>query len=152
MIENQSPAIEQTNATLLAALISAFEALNLCLQAERDALVKHDREALERCVESKDRLCQQIAATLKHEDAKPLATLLSQDTPEELEPDHRKLFDLATTARESNLVNGKILHRSQQSLREILFILSGKDLDGLYGQSGQQDSNFVSGGSAIAQA
>ncbi|MFT7651385.1 MAG: flagellar biosynthesis/type III secretory pathway chaperone [Candidatus Azotimanducaceae bacterium] len=58
---------------------------------------------------------------------------------------------LATKLRDSNLVNGKILNQSQNSIREIINILSGKRHNGLYGEAGQPMPDANSG-DAIAKA
>ena len=55
-------------------------------------------------------------------------------------------------ARDSNLVNGKLLARSQNSVREILNLLSGRRQDGLYSQSGQPKGDADGGGKSIAEA
>lgn len=137
-----------------------FNALLECLEQERAALVAHDGNALDICVAHKQALCERIAKTL--ENAPALAAALQRaaasqanadpQSSSELDEDHKSLLELAITARDSNLVNGKILHRSQQSVREILGILSGKSLDGLYGQTGQQNAASASAGHAIARA
>ena len=111
------------------------------LAEERRCLTSRDSDQLQHCVSRKEALCQQINAKLKADES--LLSSLSAPaettgTPADLAPDHKKLIELAVTARDSNLVNGKILHRTQQSVREILGILSGTSLDGLYGQSGEQ--------------
>ena len=139
----------------LATLLEAdFRALIALLDTEREALINHDAEALQNCVGTKNEVCQRIASSLASPGGKTLAQAIAGRSPEELDTDHKRLetlVNLARSARDANLVNGKILHRSQQSLREILTILSGKTLDGLYGQTGQQDA-VQSGGHAIAEA
>ena len=124
------------------------------LAEERNALTAHDGEALDGCVERKAAVCQAISQTLNS--APALAAELqraSDPQPEDdIDADHKSLLALARAARDSNLVNGKILHRSQQSIREILGILSGKSLDGLYGQSGQHTAGPGTGSNAIVRA
>lgn len=133
--------------TKISALSAQFQALLELLDEERAALTAHDGAALDALTARKNDLCQTIAADLA---AAPELTA-SQELGE-LDEDHKTLLDLAQQARDSNLVNGKILHRSQQSVREILSILSGKSLDGLYGQSGQQTALPEPGSNAIARA
>ena len=135
-------------------LVIRFNELLKCLETERAALIAHDGQALDACVAHKQALCASIAEGFA---AAPELTAELQraaggpDGPDELDEDHKTLLELAIAARDYNLVNGKILHRSQQSVREILGILSGKSLDGLYGQSGQQSAVPASGGQAIAR-
>ena len=138
-------------------LRSLFTGLLECLERERAALVAHDGAALDACVLDKQTLCEHIATTLGS--APQLAAKLQRATDPSVDPaehdldeDHKSLLELAISARDYNLVNGKILHRSQQSVREILGILSGKSLDGLYGQTGQQNAASTPGGHAIARA
>jgi len=139
-------------------LINYFKELENLLEKERTSLTTHDNVALSVVTEQKRLVCESIGSALK---ANPALTDLirsadtndySGDNCAELDVDHKILLDLARSARDSNLVNGKILHRSQQSLREILGILSGKSFDGLYGQSGQQTAASGSSAYAIARA
>jgi flagellar biosynthesis/type III secretory pathway chaperone len=72
-----------------------------------------------------------------------------------LEPAHAHLLELATKTRECNAVNGKILRRSQQSIRELMHLMSGKDTDALYSEQGytaQGQPPARSQGTAIARA
>ena len=133
--------------TNIGALTTRFETLLDLLEQERSALTAHDGAALDSVVAEKNRVCQEIAAALA---AAP--ELTERQNFDELDDDHKSLLNLAQLARDSNLVNGKILHRSQQSVREILSILSGKSLDGLYEQSGQQTAVPEPGSTAIARA
>ena len=133
--------------TQVSVLTERFTALLALLDEEREAITAHDGSALDVLVADKNQLCQEIAALLAE-----APELTARQNVDELEEDHKRLLELAQTARDSNLVNGKILHRSQQSVREILSILSGKSLDGLYGQSGQQTAVPEPGSTAIARA
>mgnify|MGYP006164896413 CR=1 FL=1 len=63
---------------------------------------------------------------------------------------HTAHLTLATKLRDSNLVNGKILNRSQNSIREIINTLSGKRHNGLYGETGQPMPDANSG-AAVAK-
>ena len=140
---------------LATSLEEDFRTLIALLDTEREALINHDADALQSCVGKKNELCQQIAASLASPTGMTLARAIAGQSPEKPDTDHKSLatlVNLASSARDSNLVNGKILHRSQQSIREILTILSGKTLDGLYGHTGQQNSATPTGVNAIAQA
>ena len=143
----------------MATLQTYFQDLLEILQQERAALTAHDGTALDTVVARKNELCQQLSSALQASpgiSARINASNPSADTegevPSELDADHKLLLELAASARDSNLVNGKILQRSQQSVREILGILSGKSLDGLYGQTGQQTAVPEPGSNAIARA
>ena len=140
---------------LAAILEEQFHTLIALLENEREALINHEADALHRGVTEKNELCQQVAASLASPAGMMLAQAISGQAAGKPPTDHENLdvlVNLIRSARDANLVNGKILHRSQQSIREILTILSGKTLDGLYGHTGQQNSASPTGGNAIAQA
>lgn len=135
---------------------SLFSELIELLTQEREALVAHDGLNLETCSAKKLLVCRQIDQQLK--DSPQLAQMIGQagNTDEvssaQFDPHHILLAQLARKARDYNLVNGKILHRSQQSVREILGIMSGQSIDGLYGQSGQQNAKSDAGSGAFIRA
>ena len=133
--------MQKPNPKDIAELSALMSELIDVLAEERHCLTTRDSDQLEKCVASKATVCEQINAKLKADET--LVSCLSESAEavtaqSELAPDHKKLIELALTARDSNLVNGKILHRTQQSVREILGILSGTSIDGLYGQTGEQ--------------
>lgn len=132
-------------ASELAQTISAdLQLLLQVLAAERIALIHHDTEELASITAQKQTICQAIQNTVQaHPEAQ---SLFESDTG------HKTITELALAAKESNIVNGKILHRSQQSVREILNILSGKSLEGLYGQSGQPTPESDADSRAFARA
>jgi flagellar biosynthesis/type III secretory pathway chaperone len=125
-------------------LESLFSELIELLTLEREALVAHDGLNLESCSAKKLLVCRQIDQQLKDSPELTqmigLAATSDEVSSAQLDPHHILLAQLARTARDYNLVNGKILHRSQQSIREILGIMSGQSINGLYGQSGQQNA------------
>ncbi|XOV81495.1 MAG: flagellar export chaperone FlgN [bacterium] len=132
-----------------------FQALLSVLHAERDALIQHDGARLDELSPEKLNLCNRISQQLSA--APSLAEKITQAATDtraqtQLEPVHISLARLAKQARDYNLVNGKILHRSQQSIREILGIMSGQSIDGLYGQSGQQDNKTPARSGAFIRA
>ncbi len=139
-------------------LQSLFEQLLQTLAEERTAMTEQDPEALTACVRKKYELCRAINAVFSANapqlEALHTSTRLLEQFPDhkDVDPNHKKLLQLARTARDSNLVNGKILHRTQQSIREILGILSGTSLDGLYGQKGQQTATQLAGSRAVIRA
>ncbi len=138
------------------ALETLFQTLIALLNEERDALIHHDGERLESLSAEKLEVCNNISRALEASPAlgEKIAQAAAAETnaESEFDPSHILLAQLATQARDYNLVNGKILHRSQQSVREILGIMSGQSIDGLYGQSGQQDTKAFSNGGAFIRA
>lgn len=126
------------------ALETLFQALIALLNDERDALIHHDGARLEALSSQKLDVCNHISQRLAAAPAlgQKIAQAAAGETQadSQFDPSHILLAQLAMQARDYNLVNGKILHRSQQSVREILGIMSGQSIDGLYGQSGQQDA------------
>ena len=137
-------------------LETLFQALITLLNDERDALIHHDGERLESLSAEKLKVCNHISLQLEASPAlgQKIAQAAAADSQAESEfdPSHVLLAQLATQARDYNLVNGKILHRSQQSVREILGIMSGQSIDGLYGQSGQQDAKAIANSGAFIRA
>ena len=104
----------------------ALDALIELLEDERAALGARDAAQLEVVNAQKLAVCQRLERTLA-ELPKPLPS----DTR------HKALLQRAAQAQDSNLVNGKIIYRSQQSIQAIIDTLNGKALDdGLYDTSG----------------
>lgn len=129
--------------------------LQQVLAAERQAILERDAHELTRQGEHKAELCEQLAD--RGRDYPSLADLLTAIPAEwrnQFDADHKTLLELAQSTRDYNLVNGKILHRSQQFAREMLNIMSGKTnsgAGGLYGQSGQQ-AEFDTQSTAVVKA
>ena len=134
----------------LTQLITVFEALEHCLTQEYDALVRRDLVAIAECASEKeshsalmDRLKLRLDAQLAHVETgtdSRLATLVTQaEEPlkQELEPLHNRLVEVSTECRHQNAVNGKVVHRAQQSVTELARILSGTNADPLYTASGR---------------
>ena len=123
----------------LDALIQHCEALAQCLASESDALIQRDLMQLGACAETKERIARMIRAS-----EKPLDVLLEGHSVTEfiaqlgtgaqsaLEARHARLKALAETCRHQNAVNGKVIHRTRQSLAELARILSGHDADPIY--------------------
>lgn len=155
--ENSSVNVNDvSNGAATSTLETLFETLIALLNEERDALIHHDGARLESLSEQKLEVCNHISHALEASPTlgKKIAQAAAAQTAAEpeLDPNHVLLAQLATQARDYNLVNGKILHRSQQSVREILGIMSGQSIDGLYGQSGQQDAKAFANSGAFIQA
>ena len=143
-------------------IIGYYTELNLCLTQlsqllgqERQAIIDRDATALARIGEQKAVVCDQLS---EFGQTKPgiaeFLTWVPERWRDEFDADHKKLVDLAEATRDYNLVNGKILLRSQQFAREMLNIMSGKThsgVGGLYGQSGQQ-ADFDAQSKAVVKA
>lgn len=137
----------------LRALCELSSALADLLETEREALVERDLEALRRVTEDKLRLCAGMDRQLQKMGPEPLSQRLGalpESSRAKLEPLHRTLLTEAARSRDSNAVNGKIIRRSQQSVRELLNLMSGTDTDLLYGEHGQARAKGQ--GAAIARA
>lgn len=123
------------------------------LNAEKDALIDRDLEALTQLTHNKQQLCAQIEQQLHEMGPEPLSqriAVLSETERRRLEPLHRTLVELARQTQDYNAVNGKIVRRSQQSVRELLNLMSGTDNGPLYGQQGHALGSAQ--GTAIARA
>ena len=129
--------VETTKPSLLVVLQEMEQALN----AEREALRNYNVDALVAAIEHKQSVCSALADPHY---ALPLSEQTRDLDPanaEKYAQDHKLALQLALELKDSNVVNGKIVARSQNSVRETLAILSGKNLDGLYGQTGQTTSD-----------
>ncbi len=131
---------------------SLLEQLEAILQAERHALASRDIEELERTSQVKLTLVEQLQAP---QFGAALLEGIRNANPDQstvLNARHKSAMERAIQVRDSNLVNGKILHRSQKSISDLLNILSGKPLDGLYGTSGRTEAAQQHGHATIAKA
>jgi len=125
--------------TSLEVLIAHCEALERCLARETEALPSRDLMQLGACAEEKEHIARMVRAA-----EKPLDALLAGRTVREfiaevggasqsaLETRHARLKALAENCRHQNAVNGKVIHRTRQSLAELARILSGHDADPIY--------------------
>jgi flagellar biosynthesis/type III secretory pathway chaperone len=135
-------------------LIEQFQELLSCLEQERLALRRRDLTSLHAASEAKARVCAVIEAALGRF-GEPLPDLIAAFHGEEskrLDVLHGNLRELAREAQDSNAVNGKIIHRSQQSVRDLIAILGDTHRDVLYGEQGVFRSSPSWHGRAIAQA
>ena len=123
------------------------------LQDERQALIERSLPALQSLTDDKARLCTAMDVALADLGPVPLReqiATLPQDRRAMLEPLHARLLEAGRKIQEWNAVNGKIVHRSQQSVRELMYLMSGTDTDALYSAHGH--SLTRSPGTAIAKA
>ncbi len=144
---------EDVQATLLT-LSGLYEALVGTLENERAALRAHSYEQLGQATDQKAALCAEIEARMSALPC-PLADLLSSadaDNRENLDLLHNNLCEVAREAKDFNAVNGKIISRSQQSVRELIGVINGYEPNALYGAHGTALHGHSSGGPAIANA
>jgi flagella synthesis protein FlgN len=137
----------------IVALTGLSDELAKILSAEKDALVSRDLDALAKLTETKQQLCSQIERQLQELGPEPLSkriAALPDAQRRRLDPLHRTLVERASEIQNYNAVNGKIVRRSQQSVRELLNLMSGTDDGPLYGQQGQALGSAQ--GTAIARA
>lgn len=142
--ESISLRIEQIHGSLLA--------LGTLLERERNAVEQRDLELLSEVAAQKATLCEGLSDALAGPSIEETIARLAPSERAKLEDDHKKLLTLARKTKDSNSVNGKVLARSQQSTRELLTILSGRTLEGLYGTSGRTDLSGEASTHEIARA
>ncbi len=135
-------------------LLGLQEALIGTLEQERAALKAQSYTRLGEATEQKSAVCQQIEERLRVLPA-PLADLVEQAPAQDrqnLDAHHTRLCALAREAKDLNAVNGKIVHRSQRSVRELIGVLNGHDAYALYGAEGTSARSPDNLGPAIANA
>ena len=133
-------------------LATLLDAMSDVLTLERNALEQRDADQLAQCSEQKDHICKQLAQARFGDDLTSEIGKLPPEERDKCELLHRREFDRLIELRDLNLVNGKILNRSQHSVRELLNILSGRSQHGLYGESGQPKNDSDPNRGAIARA
>ena len=137
----------------LEALVALSDGLCELLLTERQALTDRDPSSLQTILDAKRAKCGEIEEMTLALGATPLSQQI-QDAPgalrKELEHLHTSLLEQADRAQEYNAVNGKIVRRSQQSVRDLIHLISGMDAELLYGDQGQ--TMATAQGTAIAKA
>lgn len=134
-------------------LTALTERLTELLAAERNALSERDLTSLADITENKVIVCKQIEAATHILGPESLSSQIANFDDTEratLEPLHKRLVSACEKSREYNAVNGKIVHRSQQSVRELIKLMSGTETELLYEESGQTRAKAQ--GTAIAKA
>ena len=137
----------------ISSLLTLTDELNELLVREKAALIARDVPLLAELTEHKLLVCNQLDDATAALGDVPLGERiagLAAPERERLEPLHRTLLERAAETQECNLVNGKIVHRSQQSVRELIQLMSGTDTETTYGDRGQTQA--TGRGSAIAEA
>lgn len=137
---------------LLEQMSALLQDMHQALADERAALEGSDVEALADATARKTEVCEALAQPRYGQDLHDAMLALSAAEREKLEPHHNSVLTQAANVRDSNLVNGKVIARSQNNLREILHLLGGKSIEGLYGQSGQPTAGPDRNGPKIAKA
>ena len=118
-------------------LVEQLEMFNELLRAEQKALRDRDTLGLEATSEAKLALGQALTG-LSLGDMLDQIAAMPAETRQTCEALHTKAVELARSARDSNTVNGIILRRTQQSLGEVINILSGRTQNALYDPDGQK--------------
>jgi flagellar biosynthesis/type III secretory pathway chaperone len=136
----------------LAHLRGELQTLQNLLEQERCAIKAHDLDAIAAVTDAKSAACQSLAQAMQGPQLSQLMQELPEAERQELDADHNSVLALADVTRDSNVVNGKIIARTQQSTRELLAVLSGRELEGLYGTSGRTDASGESATHEIAKA
>jgi len=120
-------------------LIDAFASLKDILSNESDALERRDPDALiaaaaakQTSAESIGRMEERLSHALNGVALRDYLRHAAAAEREKLEPLHTSLTTLAWECRHYNAVNGKVIHRSRQSVAELARILSGTDADSTY--------------------
>lgn len=137
----------------LTGLVSSTSSLCGLLLQEREALISRDHQRLQQILDQKRDICASIDQFSQALGPVPLTEQLESCSGEqraELDRLHTSLLEQADLAQEYNAVNGKIVHRSQQSVRDLIHIISGMDAELLYGHQGQTMASAQ--GTAIARA
>jgi len=126
-------------------LIEQFTLLETILGNERTALEqRHCNDLLDAtdrkhaCAVQIGQLEAQLERVLNGARLRDMLNLLTPDERGQLEPLHTSLTRVATQCRHHNAVNGKVVHRSRQSVAELARILSGTDADSIYTARGTQ--------------
>lgn len=151
-MNSSEESFEHLRSTLLE-LIADSDALCELLLAERRALVARDSALLQQIIDAKRSKCADIERQTTALGKTPLSDQICGANPgaiPELEHLHTSLLVKADQAQEYNAVNGKIVHRSQQSVRDLIHLISGMDAELLYGNQGQ--TMATAKGTAIAKA
>ncbi len=143
---------EDLKIVLNALVVDSGELCELLL-AEREALISRNSPMLQQTIDAKRDVCNRIEAETGRLGPVSLAEQIQAADPahvQELDRLHKSLLKLADQAQEYNAVNGKIVHRSQQSVRDLIHLISGMDAELLYGNQGQTMASAQ--GTAIARA
>lgn len=119
------------------------EALLDILRRERSALIERRLDALEQITADKARRCAAVDEAIRAFGPEPLErylAALSQPQRRRLDPAHQRLQTLAEETRHLNALNGRLLHRSRQSLETLKQLLGSTNGGTLYTARGRTAS------------
>ena len=137
--------------TQLQRLACCLDQLLELLDQERTALTERNTDLLAETAEQKLSLVTEVS----HYDLVALTDeirALPAEEQQECDALHSSVVQSAQAVRDSNLVNGMIVRRTQQSTSELLRILSGKPRNGLYGTTGSPVEGRETTAATIAKA
>lgn len=137
--------------TALAELTHLLEGMQRALENENNALKANDTALLQASSNEKSLICERLADPRFGRPLVEAIDELGSDDRERCEAAHKNALELADRVKDLNLVNGMALNRAHNSVREIINIIGGKHLDGLYGETGHASAQADSSG-AIAKA
>lgn len=137
----------QNPAEILTSLEQRADNLARVLDEERTALEQRDFDKLEQCAEEKITACEALQADWFGPSLSDKIASLPETERIACTSQHAAVLNKIAALRDANLVNGKVLNRSQNSLREILNLVSrrGSSQGALYGESGQPQHDADSG-------
>ncbi|MEM1231606.1 MAG: flagellar export chaperone FlgN [Pseudomonadota bacterium] len=138
---------------LMERLIMLTTQLQEALIGEREALKADDAERLRSAVEEKQRTLRAMhdaGANLSLERLQRQLAALPEADRAKAESRHKLLEQLARTAKDYNAVNGKIVQRSQQSIKGLLTVLTSSGEALTYSDRGAAERQ--SGGGSFTKA
>ncbi len=133
--------------SMLEAAAALAERLVLTIASEREQLAKRNLEKLLATVEEKE----QLIGMLAHFDGSGALQSNNLDLTDIDEATRERIGTLQTSLRnklvrchETNQINGRLVQRAQQSLDEVLAILTGEHRTNTYGASGSSQGKAAS--------
>lgn len=133
---------------LIERLIGHAGDLQNALQSETDALAAADFQLIADAAAHKDGITRALEHTqralevaLRGRTLRDTIATASPAVQAELEPLHTLLKDRLEQCRHRNAVNGKVVHRSRQSIAELSRILTGTHAAPTYTANGRQQSS-----------
>jgi flagellar biosynthesis/type III secretory pathway chaperone len=114
-------------------LVPLLSALRDTLEDERAALIARNLDDITSTSDRKNALATELAqlqSELERRGIDPTGTSSNRD------PVHDSVRTLLAACHEQNLVNGRIVRRSQQFVRELARILTGHEAEPLYDARG----------------
>ena len=124
---------------ILSLLEQRADQLAKVLDDERLALEARDFDQLAHCAEEKLAACEALQADRFGPVLTDTIASLPQEERVACASLHAAILKKIAALRGANLINGKVLNRSQHTLREIMNLINGRGepKNTLYGESGQ---------------